>query len=193
MDEGTIRGFRLTRGSRARLPSWLIEIVRVHISRDSKVVSPLRRARRYCKVSVRTCVHEVGIGALRQRLSGCQGLELGRMPEALDLAQPVRQRVPTRENAAHHPSLTTAIVCVSFKWQATRRMSTVARSAEVDLTSDLFIRTLGRRHFGYPRQLIVPPFAPQRLNRPAAPSELSQRVPGTFIALVDPLIGLGGP
>jgi hypothetical protein len=35
---------------------------------------------------------------LAEELAGCQGLELGRMSEALDLAQPARQRVPTREN-----------------------------------------------------------------------------------------------
>ena len=34
-------------------------------------------------------------------VAGCLGLELGRMPEALDLAQPARQRVPTGENLAH--------------------------------------------------------------------------------------------
>ena len=31
-----------------------------------------------------------------------KGLELGRRSEALDLAQPARQWVPTRENLGHH-------------------------------------------------------------------------------------------
>lgn len=39
---------------------------------------------------------------LADGLAECQGLELGRMPEALDLAQPARQWVPTSENLAHH-------------------------------------------------------------------------------------------
>ena len=39
---------------------------------------------------------------LAVELAVCQGLELGRMPEALDLAQPARQWVPTGENLAHH-------------------------------------------------------------------------------------------
>ena len=37
---------------------------------------------------------------IRKVLAGCQRLELGRMLEALDLAQPARQWVPTRENPA---------------------------------------------------------------------------------------------
>jgi hypothetical protein len=37
-------------------------------------------------------------------MAGRQGLELGRMPEALDLAQPARQWVPTGENLGHHVS-----------------------------------------------------------------------------------------
>jgi hypothetical protein len=39
---------------------------------------------------------EANGGDYRQ-MAGCQGLELGRMPEALDLAQPARQWVPTSE------------------------------------------------------------------------------------------------
>jgi hypothetical protein len=71
-------------------------IVRVQISPDSKVVS---QAFGSCtrdlagQGAVRTCVHEVGIGVpLKGRVwLVCEGLELGRMPEALDLAQPAHQ------------------------------------------------------------------------------------------------------
>ena len=44
-------------------------------------------------------------------MAGCQGLELGRMPEALDLAQPARQRVPTRENLGHGTTRTYVCRC----------------------------------------------------------------------------------
>jgi hypothetical protein len=37
----------------------------------------------------------------RGRLAVCLKLELGRMPEALDLVQPARQWVPFRENLAN--------------------------------------------------------------------------------------------
>ena len=47
-----------------------------------------------------------------------------------------------------YPSLTPAIVCVSFGWQAMRRMSTVARSEKVDLESTLLLMTSVRQLSG---------------------------------------------
>lgn len=44
----------------------------------------------------------MGVCALRKSSAGFLGLELSRVPEALDLAQPARQLVPTRENLARH-------------------------------------------------------------------------------------------
>ena len=46
--------------------------------------------------------------------------------------QPARRWVRTGEILGHQPSLTLANDCVSYGWQATRRLSTEARSAKVD-------------------------------------------------------------
>ena len=48
-------------------------------------------------------------------MAGCQGLELGRMPEALDLAQPTRQWVLTGENLGYQPPLSLLAEAVAPK------------------------------------------------------------------------------
>ena len=71
--------------------------------------------------------------------------QLTRTTQTIESSQPAVDEVPTRENAAHHPSLTLAIVCVSFGWRAIRRISTAARSAKVDPELKDFLGALNRR------------------------------------------------
>jgi hypothetical protein len=52
-------------------------------------------------------------------------------PEAVESIQLADQSVPTDAILVHQPSLTLANESVSYGWQATRRLSTEARSAKV--------------------------------------------------------------
>jgi hypothetical protein len=72
----------------------------------------------------------------------CTSVVSGRFARfhCIDLAQPRYQWIPTGKSWVHQPSLTPANVRVSYGWQATRRLSTVARRAKVD----------GRRRNCYP-------------------------------------------
>ena len=52
--------------------------------------------------------------------------------QTLELPHPQHDAVPTGAVLVHQPSLTLAKESVSYGWQATRRLSTIARSAKVD-------------------------------------------------------------